>query len=150
MREKKKLYLAKGMKAERGKWRRARQRYNQKKTQVTADAIISSIRAHTLRKIAKKRAESKRVKYYLMLKELKKKIESANKRASKYKMKYLRLKQKTNNDSKSPKSALESNEKISPNANNANGFLARLSLLIFTNHFRTSRVRRSRLSFQTT
>jgi len=120
----KKKLSSKEVKLQREKWKLAKRKYNEKKKAVAVAAEIedapSSARANSIRKKKKMRTEWRRVKQYFIMNKLKAQVASANNRASKYKMRYLRLKGKENSASKSPKSKLErqltkDREKVSPN-----------------------------------
>ena len=81
--------------------------YNAKKKLAAADIQdpqpSTSTQANSIWKKAKKRAESKRVKHYLTVEKLKSQVASAGGLALKYKMRYLRLGQKNDSTSISPK-----------------------------------------------
>lgn len=98
--------------ARRKKWRRDKQRQTTRKKEdierILAGQIIvaPSTRSETTRTAAKRRAEKKRAYQNYVIKKMKNKIERLDRRATKYKLKHWRLKEKLSNISVSPQSVL--------------------------------------------
>lgn len=68
-----------------------------------------------MKKIAKQRAESRRVQHYHETKNLKNRVEVTERKAARYKQRYYRERDKNLNNSESPKSKLNRELKQSPN-----------------------------------
>lgn len=112
---------AKQIRDRREKWKAAKRRYREKKSRLAAESALETVssRADSIRKKAKRRAESRRVKHYYLLKKIENRARNAERRANKYKLRCFRLQEKHSKNSTSPASALKREmksrkEKVSP------------------------------------
>ena len=123
---KKKKESKKAIEKRRKKWRKDKARQKKKKmlplsneVNPASSKLSTRSRSKSMAAIAKKRAETKRVKHYYLLKKLETRVESLKRRVHRYEMRYYRIRHKFLKKSDSPRSVLArdlkpASEKISP------------------------------------